>query len=333
MRTSTRHFQHSRVSVVSCLLAGIFTVARPSAAQTAAEAAKDGAALPRETVDGASATGDGATASPQAPAEGAATPAVTEAAGAEPAAEPEPGPPAESEPSTATAAAVEPPAEVEPSEDVAFDSGTPMVTPVPTATKSFRWEVGGRGGYALAYGNLVPSEAMSDYFSGAIPLVFDGWLRFKGFKVGLYAGFAVGLEGQALEDCDDCSLSNFRIGAQVAHHFDDGGTIDPWVGAGLGYEASSITERITYYGVDYDVDYSYGAFPEAIAMAGLDFGGGPFVIGPFASISYAAYSSASATVRCADVACSADAVGAEEEIEDSSGHTWIMFGLRASYFQ
>lgn len=74
---------------------------------------------------------------------------------------------------------------------------------------------------------------------------------------------------------------------------------------------------------------TYRAFPELTGTVGVDFGNDTFRIGPFASLSYATYSNATRSVSCASAYCTplSDSSG----IDDTSGHGWLMLGVRGSY--
>lgn len=211
------------------------------------------------------------------------------------------------------------------------DATTPTAASgAPAKPKTF--EVAVRAGYGLAFGNIAGSQPMGDYYAGSIPIIVDGWWHLPaGFAAGLYGGLGFGLQGKALDGCDDCSLLNFRVGLQAAKHFNRGAGVDPWVSVGIGYEATSVSESVTYAGYDYTVSSTYNAFPELTAALGVDFGNDTFAIGPFASVSYASYSKASQSVSCASGFCGT--YTGESEIDDTSGHGWLMLGVRTAYMR
>lgn len=95
---------------------------------------------------------------------------------------------------------------------------------------------------------------------------------------------------------------------------------------GLGYEDTSVSAR---YGYGYSVSTNYGAFPELTATGGVDFGNNTFAIGPFVSLGYAAYTHASQSLECRSGACSETLSTAG--VPDTSGHSWLMIGIRSAY--
>lgn len=196
-------------------------------------------------------------------------------------------------------------------------------------------EVGARAGYALGFGSVYAGERVDELYAGAVPLLFEALFRVQGaFGMGLYAGLSPSVRGPALDACDDCSLWNYRFGFQVTRHLNARGTVDPWFGVGIGYEATAVTRRFDADGVEYSADYTYSALPELMLQLGVDVGGEVLAFGPFASASYGVYSAASTRVRC--VGCVMDSrTEAESGIDDDlrRAHSWVTFGIRGTYMR
>jgi len=261
-----------------------------------------------------------------------AAPAPTEAAPVPDAAAAPRSPDVAAAPSTVPAPA---PAE----EPVAPSADKPSIEPAPDVQtpKSHFFELGGRLGYGMPFGNLMVDQPMNKVFKGSVPLQFDGLFRLsQGFGIGLYAGLNVGVQGEALDGCNNCSLWNWRVGLQGTYHFNSQRSFDPWLGLGIGYEATSVSQRYTILGVEYQSDLTYASKPELMAQAGLDLGNEKIAFGPYLVASYGVYSSATGTVKCVDVGCgSANVAERESSIPDGkrASHAWLMVGVRGSYMQ
>ncbi len=240
--------------------------------------------------------------------------------------------------------AVPPPAMAGSEPSPAYD-GSAAANEKAERPKNVRVELGGRVGYALPFGKVVKDLELGDLFTGAVPLQFDGWLRlFRATSVGLYAQIAPGISGKALDDCNDCSVLGYRLGLQVARHFNPGEVFDPWIGAGIGYQAivastRSTTKGITGSGNVVDVDVSYDrtftAAPELLVQAGLDIGGEPLSFGPFVAASWARASKVKDEVNCTSFNCSGSEVSYEGDIDGEvrASQYWFMFGIRGSYLR
>jgi hypothetical protein len=215
----------------------------------------------------------------------------------------------------------------------------PPVTepPAPPESKKpakdrLRFEIGGRVGYAVPYGNLATSSKLKDVFSGTVPGQLDGWLRFPGgLALGLYFGLAAGISGHALDACPNCSALNYRFGLQAARHFNDGGIVDPWLGIGVGWEWASISEQEQIQGYDVTYDNTYTALPELTAQAGIDIGSDTIAFGPFVSVSYASYSKLTSKISCSNIGCD-DGVSSDSDV-DGGGHGWLTLGIRGTYMR
>ena len=265
-----------------------------------------------------------------------------------PAAQPTPVPAADSPTPTATGSAPSdapsPTPAPSPTDGVTETNPTTPPPPVsapppPPASESepraekMRVELGGRLGYGMPLGNVQQGEKLKDVFSATIPAQFDAWLRVPGgFAFGVYIGLAAGISGKALDACGDCSAFNYRFGLQAARHFNSGGTVDPWLGVGLGAEFATITQNDTSAGINYKYDYTYSALPEVLLQGGVDIGSDTLAFGPFASISYASYSKVSATLSCTNLGCG-DGVTSKGDVQHTSGHSWLMLGIRGTYLR
>jgi hypothetical protein len=210
---------------------------------------------------------------------------------------------------------------------------------VPPPEKTMFIELGGRLGYAIGKGQLVEGTSMNEVFSGAVPLIFDLAVRFRsGLALGLYAQVGVGIQGEALDECDDCSLWNLRLGLQALQHFNSRGSVDPWIGVGIGVDDTIVAREEEYLGSKYRWETSYKAVPEFLVQAGIDIdiGNKNLAFGPFVAATYAVYNEISSEVSCAESYC-ADLSARESEttIPDSAktSHGWLLAGVRGTFMR
>jgi hypothetical protein len=162
-------------------------------------------------------------------------------------------------------------------------------TPPPASGGLGETYVGMRGGYALPLGNVRSSAAegdvaMADLVSAAIPVWLDAeYAPIPQLVLGLSLIYAPALTAPAAADlasdeldaaaprgCPDgesCSSFFIRPGGHIAYHPLPHAVVDPWIGAGVGYEWFRYTttlgdtkNKVTYHG------------PELIhGQLGLDF--------------------------------------------------------------
>ncbi len=134
---------------------------------------------------------------------------------------------------------------------VAAADDHPAGTPRNDEPSTSGLRVGLRAGVALPFGSaFTGSGALSDTITGYVPLRIDVGYRFA-------RHFYVGVDGQLAAivpaGCASgftCSGTNTRIGVMVAYHFAPGGTFDPHVGVGTGYEVLHTSRAIDGAAVD-----------------------------------------------------------------------------------
>jgi len=191
-------------------------------------------------------------------------------------------------------------------------------------------EIGVRSGYDIPLGNFAGDQALDELYAGVVPLWFDlGYRITPNVMVGAYFQYGFGiLPDSASEGCDvvDCSRSNMRLGAQVHYHFLPWETVDPWLGAGIGYEWAHQSVSGTIFGQTLDTSLSVHGFEFFNLQGGVDFlpsENANFGLGPFISLSMAQYSDGSAEVG------GQDAGGGD--INDKSLHEWVTLGIRGTF--
>jgi hypothetical protein len=112
-------------------------------------------------------------------------------------------------------------------------------------------EVGLRSGFVWFYGKIAGDSApefdLNNIFSGSIPIQVEAGVRF-GPHLFLGASFQYGFV-RLKHDCSgnvSCSQNEIDLGAQAHWHFRPQGTVDPWVGVGVGYEFLSTRSDQTF---------------------------------------------------------------------------------------
>ncbi len=193
-------------------------------------------------------------------------------------------------------------------------------------------QAGFRTGFALGSGKTTTADqSLSSVVSGSLPLWLDlGYRVIPSLFVGAYGqiGFAFLKKGDTCKGSDaSCTGQDYRLGLELAYHFNAAGQYDPWVGIGAGYEWLKLNVHYsdTFYG-------SYNTSLRGLEMVNVQLGldvrptrqGG---IGPFVAFTMAQYNHyKTAHVTQESVEAAAGSVSA------SQTHQWIMFGIQGSYF-
>lgn len=184
------------------------------------------------------------------------------------------------------------------------------------------WEFGLRSGYALAFGKLAANtDPISDDVSGMIPIWVDAGYRITPhFYVGAYFqyGFILLADG-----CDGCSAKDIRLGANVHYHVLPHASVDPWLGAGLGYEWLSASQTTGSGLTARTLDATFHGFELLNLQAGVDFRisdkgtVGPFVAFTFDQASTQTVSSGNQSSSTSDF--------------DKAFHHWLYLGVRVAF--
>jgi|GEM_PF-295214 len=170
------------------------------------------------------------------------------------------------------------------------------------------FSVGLRGGYELPLG-LASSLALNDVVSGAVPLILDaGYFVNPHLYVGGYLLYGFAFNASSSPTCpaaETCNGGLLRFGAQARWHFSPERVVDPWAGAGLGYDILNLTQT------DPDGNtVSLGSLHGFVLsfIGGIDYKPLPYLgIGPYSELTVGHYAS---TVS-------------------SAIHGWLGVGLRA----
>jgi hypothetical protein len=178
-------------------------------------------------------------------------------------------------PSTAQKADVPPPRAVDAS--------------IPLAARGFQAAL--RSGVQLPWGDAsdLQGDELGARYGWQVPLLLDvGFKLTKPVFLGLYAGMGYGQVGDASEAAAacratgvSCSVLSFQLGVQGQYHFAASDRLNPWLGAGFGYEqarqslsagshseeqqSSGATLLKLSFGIDYRSSIGFGPFVEISA--------------------------------------------------------------------
>jgi hypothetical protein len=197
------------------------------------------------------------------------------------------------------------------------------------------FELGGRVGYGIPLGKTADDNDsdLNEGISGQIPLWLDlGYRVTPNLMVGGYFSYGFGMLGDDFEDgCEllnsDCGVADMRLGFQLQYHVQPGQSVDPWVGAGVGYEWLRVS--VSPDGIDADSTGSIHGFEFLNLQAGLDFPVGPGGgIGPFLAFTLGQYDTISSS--CDGSACGTDDEDSEE-VDDKALHQWLFLGVRGTF--
>jgi hypothetical protein len=173
-----------------------------------------------------------------------------------------------------------------------------------------------RSGLALPMGEaFVSSGLLSDTIAAYVPLRLDVGYRIERH---FYVGAAAQVAAILPNDCPpgaSCSGSNMRFGVMLAYHLLPTRIVDPWVGAGVGFELLRMSRSVSGTSVDIAA--------RGLELLDLELGAdlrpnASFRVGPVLSTSIGRY---------ARVAVN----GASTGDFDSSLHAWVMLGLRGAF--
>ncbi len=175
------------------------------------------------------------------------------------------------------------------------------------------FELGVRTGFMTPLGSAAAgsAKAMNATIAGEIPIWIDlGGRVSPAVFVGGYASY--GLIGIAGGSCyGDCSHHVLRVGAEMHYHFAPTAKMDPWLGAGVGYEGLQFNQSYaggTVDGTAHGVEFLNAQF-------GLDFALSPkLALGPFLGATISQYNT--------------DFGGGD--LAQKAIHSWFSLGVRLS---
>jgi hypothetical protein len=187
-----------------------------------------------------------------------------------------------------------------------------------------------RTGVAIPFGEIDKGEKMSDFTSVQVPLIVDvGAKVIPQLFLGGYFGFGFGGAGGDL--ADSCSASSascvsvgLRIGIEAQYHILPRGSVNPWLGYGIGYESLALS-----IGNDSRDTASVGSggleFAHFMAGADVRLSRG-FGIGPFVDVALGRYSTFSTDLG------NGHTISSDIDDSERATHGWAMLGARMVFF-
>jgi len=179
-----------------------------------------------------------------------------------------------------------------------------------------------RYGYARPVGGLQPQAGLelTSLVDSERPLVLDlGWRFGTNPFVGAYGSIATGEPGSTYADpCGlaNCALTSYRFGIEVQVSILPSERLNPWVGAGLGYDFTrlEIEERRG------KVTIGVRGWEAPRLLAGVDYRFSRyFAFGPYIDFAVGLY-----TDRTVDT----PRYSTERSIDQTEAHGWFSAGLR-----
>jgi hypothetical protein len=236
--------------------------------------------------------------------------------------------------SAALAPVAPPPAASAPVEEYHPDSQVAQRRPVPV-----HFEGGFRVGYSFSsgdYASSLPIGSASD--QGVLPAI-SGAVTFGG-EVGVRIAHSVFLGGffhygVLSTSCIDppangvlvsCSGHDIKAGVETMLHFAPRGSIDPWIGVGLGHEWMQVSVSESG-GQTRTATQTFDGWNFADLSLGLDFHVGDSVgVGPYFELTSGSFTSDSASVTGPGAS-----MAGSTDISSQSSHQWFTLGLRGTF--
>ena len=206
------------------------------------------------------------------------------------------------------------------------------------------FELGGRLGYGIPMGKVsdmgTGNNDLSSVISGMVPLQFDiGYRVIPNLMVGGYFMYGFGITGDDLQKlCDagetfgadvSCSAHDIRLGVQAHYHFLPDQTVDPWLGAGIGYEWLGFSVEQSALGQSSTASVTGHGWEFVNLQGGVDFGLAPGIgLGPFLSLSVGQYDTSSSSCD-GDGCTSSDS--RSNDIDKKALHEWLTLGVRGTF--
>ncbi len=209
-------------------------------------------------------------------------------------------------------------------------SPAPPVKTVKPAASGFQFAF--RTGLTFPYGDATDAggDALGDRYAWQVPIAIDLGARFaESFFAGVYLGIGFGstgsdsqLEAACRDDDDDgtnditCNVVSLRAGLEGSYSFQPAESMNPWIGYGIGYEATTATYTDRERG--YKETVTSGGATWAQLTLGLDLRKS-IGVGPFLEVAIGEFNKTTTEIQSQKHSVS---------IPDRALHAWIMLGLR-----
>jgi hypothetical protein len=186
-----------------------------------------------------------------------------------------------------------------------------------------------RTGYSIPMGTIAKGVLadgsdlkMSDTVSGQVPIIVDvGGKVIPHLFIGGYFGLGFGGTAGAVHDSckaanEDCLGVSIQLGIEAQYHILPSGSVDPWLGYGIGVESLGVSEA---HGSTTQTT-TFTGYQFARLSAGADFRvTRGFGVGPFVEYSLGQYNTINSE-------------GQDLDIPNKAGHQWLTLGVRMVLF-
>jgi hypothetical protein len=211
-----------------------------------------------------------------------------------------------------------------------------------TTLREVHFEVGARLGYSVASGDYYSGSQITSASTAAGPGINSGatisldlGLRMsRYFYVGGFFSYSL-LSTSCLQAPADSTLScdahDIRGGIDAVVHVFPRGTIDPWVGLGLGHEWLTVSVAESSSTASAKASQTFDGWNYGHLLLGVDFHTSRAVgLGPFLELTSGSFASASVSATGTSGG-STSSTSQSGDIASTSSHQWISVGVRGTY--
>ncbi|MBV9947407.1 MAG: hypothetical protein JOZ69_11200 [Myxococcales bacterium] len=193
-------------------------------------------------------------------------------------------------------------------------------------------EVGARLGFGIPLGGVDGNNGddLNKTIGNMVPIWLDaGYRVIPNLYVGAFFMYGFGsLGSQASMLCNQpgagCSVHDTRFGANAQYHITIPGPLEPWIGAGLGFEwlggSASVNNASGGFGTSGFEFFNLQAGIDYKAMSNLG-------IGPFLALTFAQYDNQSQDGQLFVPNGGSASMG----INNKALHEWLIFGVRGTF--
>ena len=177
-------------------------------------------------------------------------------------------------------------------------------------------------GYSIPTGNAVTDAAMSDAFSGALPIEAAARYRFTpNLSAGIYFQYGPAfISSTTCESGVSCSGYDMRLGIQAVYGFLPDGGMNPWVSLGTGWEWTQLKASAA----GQSASATFSGWEYFNVQAGVDFPlSKMFALGPYVGYFGGTYTNVSSSGF-------AEFINGSIPSEDRAFHGWFQFGVKGT---
>jgi hypothetical protein len=212
-----------------------------------------------------------------------------------------------------------------------------------TTPHEVRFEGGARLGYAVASGDYASgnqitsasTDALLPGISGGAMFTLDIGLRMARY---VYVGGFFSYSPQSTSCLQaaagsnvSCEAHDILAGIDAQVHMLPRGTVDPWVGLGVGHEWLTVSVTGSNSSGSEQASQTFEGWNYAHLLAGVDFHAGKGVgLGPYLEVTSGSFGSQSVSAT-ASSGGSSNTASQSGDIGSTSSHQWVSVGVRGTY--